>query len=325
MSNNENAAANHFYAIDWLRAFAAITVCFYHFTYGFLLPEHWLRWFSQYGYLGVQCFFLISGFIIPYSFEQKDYKINQFFAFIKKRAIRIEPAYWVSIVLMLLMDLVGKYTADGTYVVPDHNVSNTLLHVTHLNFILGQPWIRDIYWTLAIDWQFFLLMLLSYIVFSNPSRWIRYAALFIFVALHWFVSSEWLFYHSFAFAVGLCFYFYYTSKCSFIELLLLIVIILVATYQAMGITHFMAIAGSAAVVLCCNKMWSWASNIGKISYSIYLTHVFSGWAVCELARLLTQNQDLIALSIFFATAVSIFFAKYFYDFVEAPTQSWSRK
>ena len=112
---------------------------------------------------------------------------------------------------------------------------------------------------------------------------------------------------------------------SFIELLLLIVIILVATYQAMGITHFLAIAGSAAIVLCCNKMWSWVTYVSKISYSIYLTHIFSGWVVCELARLLTKNQDVIALSIFFASAASVFFAKYFYDFVEAPTQSWSRK
>jgi len=62
----------HFFEIDLLRFLAAIAVLFYHYTFaGFednpnLVPVEYpfLAEFTRYSYLGVNLFFLISGFVI---------------------------------------------------------------------------------------------------------------------------------------------------------------------------------------------------------------------------------------------------------------------
>ncbi|WP_081599255.1 acyltransferase family protein [Prochlorothrix hollandica] len=55
--------------INFLRGIAALSVAWFHFTNGnvdFLDPGL-LKFSGKYGYLGVEIFFVISGFIIPYS------------------------------------------------------------------------------------------------------------------------------------------------------------------------------------------------------------------------------------------------------------------
>ena len=62
--------------IDSLRSFAAISVCLFHFictTVGLDYPATMSSIFS-YGQNGVLVFFVISGFIIPWSMYSKNYR-----------------------------------------------------------------------------------------------------------------------------------------------------------------------------------------------------------------------------------------------------------
>ena len=54
--------------VNALRAFAAIFVAWGHFSLG---QGTWLSWSGRYGYTGVYIFFVISGFIIPYSLYRR--------------------------------------------------------------------------------------------------------------------------------------------------------------------------------------------------------------------------------------------------------------
>lgn len=54
--------------VDALRAVAALWVCLYHFTGGVGI--------GAFGYLGVTVFFVISGFIVPYSMLQGGYALE---------------------------------------------------------------------------------------------------------------------------------------------------------------------------------------------------------------------------------------------------------
>ena len=47
----------------------------------------------RYGWLGVDVFFVISGFIIPFSLHRSGYQIGQFGRFLLKRIIRLDPPY----------------------------------------------------------------------------------------------------------------------------------------------------------------------------------------------------------------------------------------
>ena len=89
--------------IDQMRGLAALSVAWFHLTntYG----ESWVRALGAYGWLGVEVFFVISGFVIPYSIwtSRELYRLKAYPAFIAKRLMRLEPPYLLSIALVLVL------------------------------------------------------------------------------------------------------------------------------------------------------------------------------------------------------------------------------
>ena len=65
-------------SLDWLRGIASLMVCFFHvkkyiwWTYN----PNWITKAFEQGYLGVYIFFIVSGFVIPYSMCVKNYQLK---------------------------------------------------------------------------------------------------------------------------------------------------------------------------------------------------------------------------------------------------------
>ena len=68
--------------LDLLRGVAALAVCLFHFDYDGALGIPSVSHVLSYGYLGVQMFFVISGFIIPYSMLRSGYRIKNIKGFL---------------------------------------------------------------------------------------------------------------------------------------------------------------------------------------------------------------------------------------------------
>ena len=69
----------HIPVFDHLRGMAALAVCLFHFTCGnpeFLSPSDPIRGVGSFGWLGVEAFFVISGFVIPYSLYLRSYRLR---------------------------------------------------------------------------------------------------------------------------------------------------------------------------------------------------------------------------------------------------------
>ena len=83
----KRASPSLIYNIQFLRAFAALLVVYFHTTFSTALglPE-------SFGIFGVDIFFVISGYIISYVTFLDPTR------FVQKRIIRIVPFYWVSAV-----------------------------------------------------------------------------------------------------------------------------------------------------------------------------------------------------------------------------------
>jgi peptidoglycan/LPS O-acetylase OafA/YrhL len=77
--------------VDPLRGLAALAVAWFHFTNGSgFVKTEWLRASGRYGWLGVEVFFVISGFVIPYSMYCGGYRPRQHFGrFLAKRIARL--------------------------------------------------------------------------------------------------------------------------------------------------------------------------------------------------------------------------------------------
>ncbi|HLP10819.1 MAG TPA: acyltransferase [Flavobacteriales bacterium] len=150
--------------LDALRAIAAFCVIFYHF-----LPEYKIGNF-YYGWIGVDLFFVISGYLITaILLEQKDVINNKLLIiknFIIKRALRLFPTYYILITFfLLLMILFNLYVWDkGDSIYYYTYTQNILFFKEDMKGIQLQH-----LWTLAVEEQFYLVWPWIVIYIGNPN------------------------------------------------------------------------------------------------------------------------------------------------------------
>ena len=96
---------NRILELDALRGIAALSVFFYHASIYY--KESIYFSFFRFGLTGVDLFFLISGFVIFSSIQNKT-RIQ----FIKSRFLRLYPSYWLALTLTFIL-IVLKYFDKG--------------------------------------------------------------------------------------------------------------------------------------------------------------------------------------------------------------------
>lgn len=146
--------------IDGLRAVAALCVMVEH-MFGDLLRQTApgagpmramgtaLSQSVSLGRYGVAIFFLISGFVVPFSIRGE----RPLAHFAISRLFRLYPALWFALAVLAATAWVsGEPPATAT----------VLANMTMAPTILGQPWLSPIYWTLFVELVFYLLVALLF-------------------------------------------------------------------------------------------------------------------------------------------------------------------
>lgn len=156
------AAMTRYEAIDLLRGFAAVSVVIYH------VIELWewkefpmagpLLWF-RIGWMGVDLFFVISGFVIGLSaFAEIDrHGPSRFrWPFMRRRLARIVPLHYLTLLMFCVFISPELMFVHGFW-------KNLLIHLAfaHNFFIQWQGSINGPNWSLATEMQFYLLMALT--------------------------------------------------------------------------------------------------------------------------------------------------------------------
>jgi peptidoglycan/LPS O-acetylase OafA/YrhL len=116
-------------------------------------PSHVLAFLVHPGWIGVQLFFALSGFLITGSLLDTQRATNYFSAFYVRRALRILPLYYTVLILLLI-------------VVPALHLGPTMLQATSkeqlslwlftVNWTNTAPCGFGHFWSLAIEEQFYL-------------------------------------------------------------------------------------------------------------------------------------------------------------------------
>jgi peptidoglycan/LPS O-acetylase OafA/YrhL len=140
--------------IDALRGIAALLVVWLHVAeiYAGLGPiagkwiHEWARLVDA-GRVGVVAFFLVSGFVVPYSIRSD--RPAAVGSFLIKRFFRIFPAYWLSIPFGALT---GWWIWDRAFSGRDFLLNLTLLHD-----VFGARPAEGLYWTLLVELVFYAL------------------------------------------------------------------------------------------------------------------------------------------------------------------------
>jgi peptidoglycan/LPS O-acetylase OafA/YrhL len=105
----------HFEILDGLRGVAAIVVVIFHFT-EFVYPDYSKNFFGH-GFLAVDFFFCLSGFVIGYAYDDRMAKTS-IWEFFKLRLIRLHPLVVLGSVLGLLGFLFDPFSTYSHFYSP---------------------------------------------------------------------------------------------------------------------------------------------------------------------------------------------------------------
>jgi peptidoglycan/LPS O-acetylase OafA/YrhL len=143
--------------LDYGRFFAAINVIFFHYLFNGIhngkissityIPE--VIDLVKYGYLGVEFFFMISGYVI--FFSAKNRNASQFAV---SRAVRLYPAFWVAVIFTSFFAMF--WGGNQMTVYPSLILSNFSM----VSPIFGRDFVDGVYWTLIYELKFYALILL---------------------------------------------------------------------------------------------------------------------------------------------------------------------
>lgn len=302
-----------------LRGIAALMVCCFHLYCGNTLlfrDNSLVKSFFSFGYLGVSIFFMISGLIICYSLPY-NYKFKQSHIFILKRIVRIEPPFIASILLVLILNFFGSFYSKIPVQFSWHDF---LFHFAYLNnFGLGHYY-NVVYWTLGIEFQFYLLIIMIFTIINKSNLGlIIIMILFMILSFIKVKDMELIFSYLPIFGLGIITYFYYYKmQLSKKIYLLLCVLFLMELYIFISIPEFWSSVFALIILFYWKLRHKILDFFSNISFSLYLSHTSVGGKVINLglrfAKSNTQHYLLFVLALF----TSIGFAYLFYLIIEKP-------
>ncbi|GHF18432.1 MULTISPECIES: acyltransferase family protein [Streptomyces] len=329
------------YALDGLRLVAALMVVLYHYTY---LTGGWgtrdtRRMFSaiepitRYGWLGVEVFFLISGFVICMSAWGRSLG-----DFVVSRASRIYPAYWVAVAVT------GTVVMTWPQVRSLAGWETVVTNFSMLQHGLGVWDVDGVYWTLFVELKFYVLFALV------VARGVTYRRCVLFCGI-WTVAAAtapavnnklldmWAMpLYAPYFIAGIAFYLMHRFKPTALLWGIVVVSYLLANHHVAkrvhdNANHVMALFPAQLGVLAAfavmslvalrkfdRVQWPWLATAGALTFPLYLLHQYIGMTVVYGLREKVAPPLLVTGLI----AVMLGAAWLMHRYVERPLGKWLR-
>ncbi|HEY7486946.1 MAG TPA: acyltransferase [Streptosporangiaceae bacterium] len=325
--------------LDLLRFLAAAAVLAYHLT-GFAglgpWPDPARKTFpgvspvTGYGYLGVDLFFMISGFVILMSVWGRGPG-----DFVVSRIVRLMPAYWVSVLLGgAIFTIWGLGNGRVGAVVPN---------LTMLQGGLGVRNVDPVYWTLWIELHFYVLLALLAAVGVTYRNCLIFMAGWLFIGLfadeadnkllQVILLPTWNCY----FISGMALYLIYRFGPN----LLLWGFVVVGWLAALrwgvwragdifregedGVAAVLITGIFVVMILVATRRlgrlrWPGLTALGGLTYPLYLIHQQISLPILDAVYPTLNRWAALAV----VTAVALLSAYVLYRFVERPAQAWLR-
>ncbi len=258
-------------SLIFLRSIAVIFVVLCHYCW-VLETGHSLsflfKWIHDYGKYSVHIFFVISGFVIPYSLLKGGYQPKDYIKFLSKRIIRLHPSYIASLILTVWLAYIFQRYLHSQF---DETIESFIRSI----FYLYTPSDNPVYWTLIIEAQYYLFIWIFYILIIKHISFTYWIAIPILLYacqtwLHDYISL--LLFLPFFLVWNLLFMLYSARGKKWLNSFMLFAI-LVYISQYYALAAFIASSIAIICILCIRgSIPSPIKFIGTISYSVYLIH-----------------------------------------------------
>lgn len=332
--------------IQVLRGIASLMVVFYHASINMYDSSgtHFFGSVFLNGYSGVDVFFVLSGFIITYTCLPYVNDPGNVVPFLKRRAIRIYPVYWIIITGFILARVVlpSLYQTD-----PGYSISTMI--GTYL-LTPGHLMINGVSWTLTFELLFYLFFALVFII-GNKRLISILVALYLsailvinFTDIHTRIDNELLrhlisplvieFFMGVLAALMLRKFPTRYSRPAVLAGIALFVVGSILEYQKNGLfenpvtgrvffygtASFLIILGLANIDLhrASGKVHSLLLSLGDASYSLYLLHLPIIAASAKVIQKFNFNIYLNHAAMFGVIVITCVASILFYKLVEKP-------
>jgi len=339
------AAQGRLLYIDALRGVAACWVMFYHHGKVPRDLPYALRWFLGRGWLGVDIFFVLSGFVIAHSVGTSKVTGRFLGRFALRRSLRLDPLYWVTIT--------GAYLAfrGQSAEIPGQNDAVTFLaNMFYLDHISNLYTIVGVGWTLCLEVQFYLVYVILVGAMQRLGRWLGpasrwvvflpFAGFSLLFALRLEVVAGMrrsvFFYDTwYLFFLGVMVAWALSKQCGERWSFAFIAVVVVCAGVRFDAPSVVGSATALSILLLgrAGKLRTALDNrvlqyLGRISYSLYLSHMLVGTRLLHMAVKRFAEPPGLGVSLLLigaATVVSIVVAHLLNVLIERPTIALSRR
>lgn len=158
--------------LEAIRGFAALYVIFHHsfFSESFVVFGHNLSFIFKFGQEAVILFFLMSGFVIGYSFELS--KDKSFWSYFQKRFYRI----YIPLIIVMITHYAFRSYESGSLINPQWlQVAGNLFMLQDIaalkpNVIIG-PYLGNApLWSLSYEWWFYMSFFAFYVIITKVQK-----------------------------------------------------------------------------------------------------------------------------------------------------------
>jgi peptidoglycan/LPS O-acetylase OafA/YrhL len=299
-----------FLFLDGLRGVAAMMVVAFH-LYGNLAPAV-RAWFPGLlstlflnGNLGVDVFFVLSGFVIAHSVSKGERSWRYLGRFGLRRSIRLDPPLWITILVEIVLIRISlRLFPDLRTPLPGW--SEIFANVTYTQRFLGIHDIVPVFWSLTYEVQFYIVLVGTLVLLHRVPR-SRSLTPALFVAVFFYSLGIWLgafpspvrglfIDRWFQFALGIAgwaVFMRHMGKAHFAGLCVITLCAVLAlspiAYRARSteiavlsavVIAFVSLTGRLETVLSGTVI----QFLGRISYSLYLIHASVGWRFISVFR-----------------------------------------
>jgi peptidoglycan/LPS O-acetylase OafA/YrhL len=293
----------HFKALDGLRGVAALAVVTFHFME--MAIYNYSKLFIGHGFLAVDFFFCLSGFVIGYAYDDRVGPMG-IWEFLKSRLIRLHPLVILGSVLGLITLFLDPFNKEPLA----YNAGQISLMFLASIFLIPYPAMQERGFNLfslnapswSLFWEYVANIFYAVVVYRFSRRWLLFftaiaAAVLCVVGYHaGALSGGWsgrTFWHggarvAYSFLTGLLVYrskWIIRSRIGFGMLSVLLVLAFVMPYargawirEAIVILFYfpllVALGAEATLTPRSEKLCTFAGNL---SYPLYMTHYAVIW------------------------------------------------
>ena len=338
----------HFPALDGLRGVAALVVVLFHFLE--MVIGNYSELFVGHGWLAVDFFFCLSGFVIGYAYDDR-VGVMGFWAFLKVRLIRLHPMVVFGSVLGLITLFLDPFRGGPL----GYNAGRVALMFLSSIFLIPYPVMHERGYSLfslnspawSLFWEYVANIVYAIVLFRFSRRWLSVVTVLAAIVLcfvGYAAGNLWAGFNgrtfwtggarvSYSFLAGLLVYrskWILPTRLGLGALSVLLLLAFVMPYATGGwmreaaviLVYFpllVALGAGATLNARSERVCKFAGNL---SYPLYMTHYAVIWIFGNYYRSYKPATGHLTLVISSGVVIMVLFAYLVMEFYDIPIRSF---